>query len=193
VPGEYYVALSWFDAGGEPLWASNTQLIVMDGANEIANLRFSQRNGPSGPLSFGPLDDGQWQIMHFFNVASPTTLKVILTNDNVDGLIMADGVLINRIGGDIPVGNGEMLIGNGGGTRSRTEFVTSSTGTFLRPAEPAAIDAALLNTAYWDDDLDDTVEFLAANSAWYESSDDLPDHRIAEEEDELVPALADLF
>jgi hypothetical protein len=190
-PGDYYVALSWFDAGGSTLWASNTQLIVMNGASEIANLRFSQRNGPSGPLSFGPLDGAQWQIMHFFNVASPTTLKVILTNDNTDGLIMADGVLINRIGGDIPVGNAELATGSGGTTGSSTELVTSSPATTLRSADPTAVDAALLNTVYWDDDLDDSAELLAVDSVWDESIADVAVSRVTEKAPDLEMALVE--
>jgi hypothetical protein len=167
-PGIYYVALSWFETGGSTLWASNTQLIVQDGGQEVGNLRFSQQNGPSGSLSF-PLDGVNWQILHFFEVDSPT-VTVKITNDNVDGLVLADGVLLVRIGGDIPPGNG-VSAGEGGGASNESSLPSSDA---LRQQSPqvTAVDEALLNTVYWHDEPDELLQLLADQPA-NDSFDDM--------------------
>lgn len=188
-PGSYYVALTWFETGGNTLWASNTQLIVQDGGVEVGNLRFSQQNGPTGALSF-PLDGANWQILHFFDVTSPT-VTVTVTNANVDGLILADGVLINGAGGPIPPGNGA----SGGGDATSRTAEPSSGGALRADDSPAgAVDEALVNTAFWNDEMEDVATLLAEDSTREDSTDDLPARRMDElEKDELALELSDLL
>jgi hypothetical protein len=182
--GTYYAALTWNTAFSPSSFAQLVPVTVMDGAQLEFNGTINQQNQPGSYV-----DDGaNWQFLVFFTVENGT---VTITMNNVDVtqsglLVLADGATIARVGGpgEIPPGNGE------GGAAA---FAAPSAGGGLRQDESSdAIDSALFNTAYLDDDLEDVVTILAEDTASDDSSgdvatgDDLP-------QDELELALADLL
>ena len=99
-------------------------------------------NQKVAPASF-TFDGAAWLVLGYFDFSEPT-VTVTMTNAGTDGVILADGVLINRIGGGIPPGNS---VGQAAGLPG-----TDSGGSAADPAslrsEPAARDAALLAAAY---------------------------------------------
>jgi hypothetical protein len=105
-PGVYYVALTWFDTSSSPApYSSNTPVTVWDGIDVEGVFSVNQKLAPS---SF-TLDGVAWLIIGFFEFSAPT-VTVTMTNIHTDGVILADGVLINRVGGGIPAGNGASLL-----------------------------------------------------------------------------------
>jgi hypothetical protein len=156
----------------------------MDGAQVEFNGTINQQNQPGSYV-----DDGaNWQFLVFFTVENGS---VTITMNNVDVtqsglLVLADGATIARIGGpgEIPPGNGE------GGAAG---FAAPSAGGGLRQDESSdAIDSALFNTAYLDDDMEDVVTILAEDTASDDSSDDVATGDDLPQ-DELELALADLL
>jgi hypothetical protein len=100
-PGVYYVALTWFDTSGSPsFYSSNTPVTISDGGTLEATISVNQRVAPDS-FSF---DGASWQILVFFDVSSPT-VTVTMSNLNTDGVVLADGAMLTRVGGGVPAGN----------------------------------------------------------------------------------------
>jgi hypothetical protein len=153
-PGIYYVAFTWADNGGNTLYSGNTPVSIYDGAAIPANLEasavFNQRNAPTG---FG-FEGSMWQIAGFVDISS-TTVTVRMSNAGVNGLILADGVILTRIGGGVPPGNGESSAGQGLAASAPDSPETAQVGD--------ALDEAL--SAYWSEDLDEVAVALAKDQA----------------------------
>jgi hypothetical protein len=166
-PGIYFVALTWFETGGNSLWADNTQLVVRDGVNVEGNQRFSQRTGPAGASTFA-LDGANWLVIGFFDFSNPT-VTVSITNDGANGLILADGVMLSRVAGGVPPGNRETV-----GAES-SSFAAPSSSHGLREASftDQSIQDTSLSTAYWNDELEDVVTLLAEEPTRDSSPDDV--------------------
>ncbi|MBI3463487.1 MAG: hypothetical protein HY000_10580 [Planctomycetes bacterium] len=153
-PGIYYMALTWFDTSGSPeFYSSNTPVTVLDGAAVEGSFSVNQKIAPNS-FSF---DGANWLILGFFDFSDPT-VTVTMTNLNTDGVTLADGVLVNRVGGGIPAGNGQSGGVAGGSEPDRS---VSPSGSALRVTEFSAFDQALRESAFWNDDLEDVTALLA--------------------------------
>jgi hypothetical protein len=97
--------------------------------------------------------------------------------------IQADGVLLFQASAT-PPGNSE----GGGGEAA---LLAGGGGSSLRMDESSdALDSALLGTTYWDNDLEDMADVLAADENRDESYEDVAVSNIADDE-ALEVALAD--
>ncbi|MBI3462093.1 MAG: choice-of-anchor D domain-containing protein [Planctomycetes bacterium] len=176
-PGIYYVALTWFDTSGvsPSPYSSNTPVTVMDGAVVDGSFSVNQRIAPS-TFTF---DGVSWLILGFFEFTS-ATVTVTMTNLNTDGVVLADGVLIARTGGDVPPGNGAQVSGLSLSLSGRPE---------VYPTAPQ-LDQALIGSVYWNEESDEVAILLADDSAERESDDLSSDLRSADPAPE--PELIDL-
>jgi hypothetical protein len=176
-PGLYYVALTWFDTSGNPApYSGNTPVTVSDGAVVEGTFSVNQKVGPA---SFA-FDGVAWLIVGFFDFSSPT-VTVTMTNFNTNGVILADGVLINRIGGTVPPGNGNS------GFRGEAE-------DGQQPGPPVvknALEAAFTSGAYWVEDSDEVAIALSGTAAASDSPlpDDLAAEELPDRTDELDQAI----
>jgi hypothetical protein len=137
------VALTWFDTSGvsPSPYSSNTPVTVMDGATVEGSISLNQQAAPD---SF-PFDGVSWRIVGFFDLSEPT-LTVTMTNTDTDGVILADGVLVARIGGGVPTGNSAA-------TAPALPQEPLSTDTLRGEPVPAAL--------YWSDEVEHAVTLLA--------------------------------
>ncbi|MBI3464129.1 MAG: choice-of-anchor D domain-containing protein, partial [Planctomycetes bacterium] len=196
-PGIYYIALTWFDTGGSPeFYSSNTPVTVMDGATVEGSFSVNQKVAPSSFMFEGV----SWLILGFFDF-SESTVTVTMTNANTNGVILADAVIIARVGGDVPAGNSEPAEGVGSlfqAARASSETIEDA---FVRPEKDSrplsltsseALDQALLGTIYWNDDLEDMAAVLAESSTVDNSHTTIPAGGVSElEQNELELVLDD--
>ena len=102
-----------------------------------------------------------------------------MTNANTDGVILADSVLINRIGGGIPPGNS---VGQAAGLPETDPAETQGSD----------FDETLSNTAYWSDALEEVAIVLAEEAERDDRPDDVAGGRIDEPDERgLEAVLAD--
>lgn len=90
VPGLYRIATTWAPASNR---ASNSPFTVLDGGKELATATVNQRVAP-GDFSDAGVN---WELLRdsLFNITS-TRLAIELKND-ADGLVVADGMRIERV------------------------------------------------------------------------------------------------
>ncbi|MBI3462094.1 MAG: choice-of-anchor D domain-containing protein, partial [Planctomycetes bacterium] len=156
-PGTYYAALTWFDTAGNTAYASNTPVSIWDGSLSEGFFFLNQQQGPT---SFA-FDGVMWQLLHFFVVDSngslPTTVTLVMSNAGADGLILADGAIIARVGGpgEIPPGNGAQVSGASLQLSGKPE---------VYPTAPQ-VNESLVNSIYWNEELDEVAILLAGDSA----------------------------
>ena len=90
-PGFYYVAMTWNTTPFPGQFATNAPVTVIDGVTSEGTFLIDQ-NAQPGTFAF---DGVMWHQFHFFAVDS-NTVTVTISNTGVNGLIMADGVIVRE-------------------------------------------------------------------------------------------------
>jgi hypothetical protein len=93
-PGQYRLAATWFDTADSKFYATNAPFTVLDGSTPLGTFQLNQRQAPNDFAA----DGSSWEtIGDAFNVTGGA-LTVRLTNVGADGYVLADAVMLERVG-----------------------------------------------------------------------------------------------
>jgi hypothetical protein len=152
-PGQYLIAATWFNTGGNQIFASNARFTVLDGETPIGTVFVNQRFGPNDFTDAGSSWDflgGPTNVVSVFG----STLTVRLTNMGANGYVLADAIRLERIG---PVnGSDATTVSIEAGSRRGGQSVLPTSDPRPGPDQQNAllidaVDQAMLAIVYWKD------------------------------------------
>jgi hypothetical protein len=179
-PGTYRIGLTWLDTGdGGPntIYSASVPVTVMDSTQNEGTVFISQQDGPESFADSFFADGRYWKTAFDAIEITGGRVTVSVAIDGAgEGYLFADGAILYRVPQLLPLGNGR--------TQEPTARETSLPPSPGVPDEGAdglqaelpddpALDAHLLATAYWDEEVETAAVLLAADSTRDSLADDL--------------------